>query len=48
MMEAGRDCDVVLTGGRVIDPETGFDEIADVGIRNGRIVSIGNDTPEVP
>ena len=45
-MEAGRDCDVVFTGGRVIDPETGFDEIADVGIRDGRIVSVGNDAPK--
>ena len=24
--------DVVITGGRVIDPETGFDRVADVGI----------------
>lgn len=38
--------DVVLTGGRVIDPETGFDDIADVGIGGGKIVSIGTDSVE--
>lgn len=38
--------DVVLTGGRVIDPETGFDDIADVGISGGKIVSIGIDSVE--
>lgn len=32
--------DVVLIGGRVIDPETNLDAVRSVGIRNGRIVSI--------
>jgi dihydroorotase len=32
--------DVVLRGGRVIDPATGFDDIADVGIVRGRIGKI--------
>lgn len=32
--------DVVLQGGRVMDPETGFDEIANVGIRDGSIQAI--------
>ncbi len=32
--------DIVLRGGRVIDPETGRDEIADVGISGGRITEI--------
>jgi Amidohydrolase family len=33
--------DIVLHGGRVIDPETGRDEIADVAISAGRITEIG-------
>lgn len=32
--------DIVLTGGRVIDPETGLDDIRNVGIRGDRIVEI--------
>lgn len=32
--------DVVLGGGRVIDPETGLDAVRNVGIRDGRIVDI--------
>jgi len=32
--------DVVLNGGRVIDPETGLDAIRSVGIRDGRIAAI--------
>ncbi len=32
--------DLVLKGGRVIDPSQGRDEIADVGIRGGKIVRI--------
>ena len=31
--------DVVITGGRVMDPETRTDRIADVGIRGGRIIT---------
>ncbi len=34
--------DIVLRGGRVIDPETGLDEIADVAISAGRITEIGD------
>lgn len=33
--------DLVLRGGRVIDPETGLDAVCDVAIENGRIVEIG-------
>jgi hypothetical protein len=33
--------DLVLRGGRVIDPETDRDQIADVAIADGRIVEIG-------
>jgi Amidohydrolase family len=36
--------ETVLRGGRVIDPETGFDAVRDVGIRAGRIASI-SETP---
>jgi N-acyl-D-aspartate/D-glutamate deacylase len=33
--------DIIINNGRVIDPESGTDFIADVGIRGGRIVEIG-------
>lgn len=33
--------DVVLTGGRVIDPESGFDGVLDVGIDGGTITGFG-------
>src|SRR5690349_17982623 len=32
--------DLVITGGRVMDPETGSDRIANVGISGGRIAAI--------
>src|ERR1700733_8395029 len=32
--------DIVLEGGRVMDPETGLDAIRNVGIRDGKIASI--------
>lgn len=32
--------DVVIKGGRVIDPESGRDEVADIGIRGGSIAAI--------
>ena len=32
--------DVVILNGRVMDPETGFDQIANVGISDGWIVKI--------
>ncbi len=41
--DAGRtvsDIELVLSGGRVMDPETGLDAVRDVGIANGRIVEI--------
>ena len=37
--EAARDYDLVITGGRVMDPATGTDRIGDVGVRNGRVVT---------
>ncbi|HUU25097.1 MAG TPA: amidohydrolase family protein [Methyloceanibacter sp.] len=38
--------DLVISGGRVMDPETGFDQIANVGIKDGRIVAITTDPLE--
>ncbi|MEE4145959.1 MAG: hydrolase, partial [Halieaceae bacterium] len=35
-----QDYDLVITGGRVIDPETQFDGIANVGIKDGRIAEV--------
>ena len=37
---AGHVFDRVITGGRVIDPETGYDQVADVGIDGTQITSI--------
>ena len=34
---------LLLKGGRVVDPAVGLDEVADVVIRDGRIVEIGED-----
>ncbi len=45
--------DVVLLGGRVIDPESGLDGVRTIGIRNGRIAAVttrhirGRETVEV-
>jgi N-acyl-D-aspartate/D-glutamate deacylase len=36
--------DLVLEGGRVIDPETSLDVVRDVGIRDGKIVRISSET----
>lgn len=38
--------DLVILGGRVMDPETGFDAVANVGVRRGRIVAITGDPIE--
>ena len=38
--DAGR-FDLVITGGRVIDPETGLDAVRDVGIRDGAVAALG-------
>ena len=41
-MEASADgWDVVLRGGRVIDPESGLDAVRDVAVANGRIAAVG-------
>jgi len=37
---AGQQYDLVIEGGRVIDPETGLDAVRNVGIRGGKIVRV--------
>ena len=34
--------DLVLTGGRVIDPSTGIDRLTDVAFANGRVAAVGD------
>ena len=41
-----QDYDVAILNGRVMDPETGFDQIANVGINNGWITEITTDPIE--
>jgi len=40
--------EIVLRGGRVIDPESGFDAVADVAIAEGRVAQIGTALPAAP
>jgi len=35
--------DVVIRGGRVLDPETGFDQVANIGVANGRIARVSTE-----
>ncbi len=35
--------DLVLRGGRVIDPSQGIDAVADVGFEDGRVAEVGTD-----
>lgn len=35
--------DLIIAGGRVIDPETRHDAVADVAIKDGKVVAIGQD-----
>ena len=37
------DYDLVIRGGRVLDPATGFDGLADVAISDGQIAAVGRD-----
>ena len=37
--------DLVLRGGRVIDPESGLDGVRDVAIAAGRIAAVGTGLP---
>lgn len=41
-----RNYDLVINSGRVMDPETGFDSVANVGIKDGKIVVITGDEIE--
>src|SRR5687767_3969707 len=41
--EAPLSHDLVLRGGRVVDPETGLDAIRDVGIRGDRITRVSSE-----
>ena len=41
-LQPGQQADVVLTGGRVIDPETGFDRIGNVALAGSTIVEISD------
>ena len=40
---AGDVYDVVIVGGRVMDPASGYDQVANLGIRDDRIASITMD-----
>jgi cytosine/adenosine deaminase-related metal-dependent hydrolase len=40
--------DLVLRGGRVVDPESGRDEVADVAVVGGRVVDIANGLDPAP
>ena len=42
---AGPPCDLVLVGGRVIDPETGLDAVRAVGVSGGRVVAVSESAP---
>ena len=37
--------DLILTGGRIIDPANGRDEIADIAFAGGKIAAVGRDLP---
>ena len=37
--------DVILKGGRIIDPANGRDEITDIGFGDGRVAALGSDLP---
>ncbi|MBY6091095.1 amidohydrolase family protein [Maritimibacter alkaliphilus] len=46
MAQASAPFDLVILNGRVMDPETGFDEVANVGVKDGRITAITADALE--
>jgi dihydroorotase len=37
--------DLILKGGRVIDPSNGRDDIADIGFADGKVAAVGSDLP---
>src|SRR6266478_9835586 len=42
LQSSAQQFDLVLEGGRVMDPETGVDAVRNVGIRDGKIVRISS------
>ncbi len=42
-LQPGQSAEFALSGGRIIDPETGFDQIGNVGLLGGKIVAISPD-----
>lgn len=42
-VEAQQSYDVVIAGGRVVDPETGFDGVANVGVLGDRIAAVSTE-----
>ena len=42
------DWDLVLRGGRVIDPESALDAVRDVAVADGRIAAVGSGLPPGP
>ena len=43
MANQNKQYDIVLKNGRVIDPETYFDRVCNVGITDGKVVTISED-----
>jgi predicted amidohydrolase len=43
---AAQTFELVLSNGRVMDPESGLDAVRNIGIENGRIAAISADTLE--
>src|ERR1700675_357779 len=37
--------DLILKGGRIIDPANGRDEVADIGFEGGRVAAVGSGLP---
>src|SRR5579872_5502839 len=37
--------DLILKGGRILDPANGRDEVADIGFAEGRVAAFGSDLP---
>jgi dihydroorotase len=37
--------DLILTGGRIVDPASGRDEIADIAFADGKVAAVGRDLP---
>ena len=40
--------DLILTGGRIIDPSQGIDKVTEVGFRDGKVAEIGDALPRNP